>query len=100
MTKTVNFDKEKYFYESDDGWLVFAITLKIVLLILELADYKPIRSSITDCFKKFIAWLRRTKVYRKAKWLINEFLYWCNTKAFPMLKECYLESLWYFNKFI
>jgi hypothetical protein len=100
MTKKVNFDKENYSSKSDDGWLIFAITLKIVLLILELADYKPIRSSITYYCNKFIAWLRRTKVYRKAKWLINEFLCWCNTKAFPMVKESYLETLWYFNKFI
>jgi hypothetical protein len=100
MTRKVNFDKENCLSKSDFDFLIFVIILKIVLLIIELANYKPIRSSVTYNCKKFIAWLRRTKVYRKAKWLINEFLCWCNTKAFPMVKECYLESLWYFNKFI
>jgi hypothetical protein len=100
MTRKVNFDKENYSSKSEFDFLIFKKILTIVLLGLELTNYKSVRSSITYYCKKFIAWLRRTKVYRKAKWLINEFLCWCNTKAFPMVKESYLETLWYFNKFI
>jgi hypothetical protein len=98
MTKKVNFDKENYSSKSDFEFSTFKKTLTIVLLVLELADREPIRSSITFYCKKFIAWLRRTKVYRKAKWLINEFLCWYNTKAFPILEELYFEALWYFRK--
>ena len=92
MARKVNLNKENYSSKSYVDFFIFIIILRIVVIVIQLANYKSVRSFITHC-RKFIEWFKGTGVYRKATWLINEFLCWCNTKAFPMVKELYFETL-------
>merc|ERR1712137_193292 len=94
MAKKVNMYQENYSIKPFVDFLTFIIILRLIVMVIELASYKSVRSSLTYG-RKFIEWLKKTRVYRKTKWLINEFLCWCITEIFPMVKELYHKTLSY-----